>query len=319
VGPTVPRVTIAVPIHNAAPFLETTLDSVLAQTYQDWEAILVDDASNDGSDEIAARYAQRDLQRFRLIRLRRNVGVVNARNLAIDAASDGELAVLLDHDDWLRVDYLERMVGLYDKERAMGRRIGIVGCDARLYGPDGFAPDTWGERLGWYDQVGLDTLIRQNTIFARALFSRRAFAEVGGLYPPCAGSDDFDLWARMLEAGHEVAVTREPLAVYRVHPGGLSRNRVIMTEAKLVAYRRMLDRGTLSHGQRRAVKRRMRHFRALRARARCQLARERGRLLQALWLGVAAAPQAAVAVMQDPGLLRRRRRQSAGGLSEVAA
>src|SRR5204862_286587 len=81
------------------------------------------------------------------------------------------LVALLDHDDCLRADFLERMVAIYDAERATGRRVGIVGCDARLYGPEVLEEETWGERLGWYDEVGLDTLIRQNTIFARALFS----------------------------------------------------------------------------------------------------------------------------------------------------
>ena len=85
-----PRVAVVVPVHNAEPFLAQTLDSVLAQTREDWVAVVVDDASTDGSGAIAARYAAEHPGRFRVLTPERNLGVVEARNTAIAAASDCE-------------------------------------------------------------------------------------------------------------------------------------------------------------------------------------------------------------------------------------
>jgi glycosyltransferase involved in cell wall biosynthesis len=313
-----PRVAIVVPIHDAEAFLAETLDSVLAQTREDWVAVLVDDASTDGSRAIAERYAAGHPARFRLLALDDNVGVVRARNLAVAAAPACELVALLDHDDLLREDYLERMTALYDAERARGRRVGLVGCDARLLGADGYWAQTWGERLGWRDQVDLDSLIRQNTIFARALFSRQAFEELGGFADDIGGSDDIDLWLRMVQAGWEVAVTREPLAVYRVHGEAMSRNRLGMNEAKLKVYRRLLERGGLTADQTREVRRRMRHLRATRGAWQVKRAWSAGRRGEAARLSLAAAPWALAALAQSPRHWVTRRRRALGGRSGPA-
>ena len=313
-----PRVALVVPIHNAAPFLQETLDSVLAQSYPNWEAVLVDDASSDGSDALAADYVRRHPDRFRLIRLEQNAGVVATRNRALEAAREADLIALLDHDDRLRERYLERMVEIYERERAAGRRMGIVGCDALLHEPGGRERVTWSEHCGWYDEVNLDTLLRQNTIFARALFSRAALSEVGGFSEECSGSDDWDLWLRIVEAGYEVAVTREPLAVYRLHTGAMSQDRLRMTESTLRLYRRALERDRLSPRQRRLVHRRMRHIRAERANARFRQARAGGRRLDALRCALLAIPPGLVATLQDPAVWRRKWHRRKRGL-ELAA
>ncbi len=304
--PPAPRVLFAVPVYNGEQFLERTLDSVLAQTQDDWVVVLVDDASSDGSVALARRYAAAHPGRFEVIALERNEGVVAARNRAIGAIA-AELVVLLDHDDWLREDYLERMVGLHDDAWAQGRRVGIVGCDAILHGAGEADARTWSERIGWSDHIDLDGLLELNLIFARALFRRDAFLEVGGFCAAVAGSDDHDLWLRIVEAGYEVAVTREPLANYRVHTGGLSRNRVHMLDRKLLVYARALERGHLTSRQRRTVRRRMRHYRAVRGRWLTQREWSAGRRPQALLVAAATVPRLAVAVLSDPGWLRARK------------
>jgi glycosyltransferase involved in cell wall biosynthesis len=317
---TAPRVAVVVPVHNAEPFLAGTLDSLLAQTFSDWVAVVVDDASTDGSGALAARYAAEHPGRFRLLAPERNLGVVEARNAAVAAAGDCELIALLDHDDLLQQDFLERMTGLLDAGRAAGRRIGIVGCDARLLGPDGYREQTWADRLGWYDPVTLDTLVRQNTIFARALFDRAAFEQVGGFVPQTAGADDHDLWLRLVQAGWEVAVTREPLAAYRVHPEAMSRDRAGMMTANLAVYDRLLARGGLTPSQRRDARRRVRHYRAVLAGWHVRRAWSAGRRAEAVRVAAAAAPVALMALAQDPRhWLTRRRRTLAAGRSGPAA
>jgi teichuronic acid biosynthesis glycosyltransferase TuaG len=95
-----PLVSIITPVYNAAPWLAQTLDSVRLQSLTDWEHILVDDQSTDGSQIIIERAAQQDA-RIRFLSTSRNVGPSAARNLALDSAR-GRFIAFLDADDlWL--------------------------------------------------------------------------------------------------------------------------------------------------------------------------------------------------------------------------
>lgn len=102
-----PFFSIIIPVYNVAPYLRECLDSVLAQTFTDWEAICVDDGSTDGSGTILDEYAARDT-RIRVIH-KQNAGVSAARNTALDVAR-GKWFLFLDGDDVLRNDGLEIFV-----------------------------------------------------------------------------------------------------------------------------------------------------------------------------------------------------------------
>ena len=99
-----PRVSIVVPVHNGEAFIHIALDSALAQTEQDLEVIVVDDASTDATCAVVERYCQRD-PRVRLIRSESQGGPARARNIGFDAAS-GEWLAILDADDWYTKDRL---------------------------------------------------------------------------------------------------------------------------------------------------------------------------------------------------------------------
>ena len=297
-----PRVAVIVPMHDSGPRLTETLESIVAQTYADWEAVLVDDASRDDTLERARAFAHRE-PRMRVISLPTNVGVAAARNAAI-RQSHGEFVALLDHDDRWRPDYLARVIALVDEARAYGRRPGIVACDAIVETPDGVASQTYGERFGRVPVIDLDTMIERNCICARALFTRAAFEEVGGFSTACPGYDDYDLWLRMIEAGHEVLATPEPLAVYRLHGTNMSANRLSMIDGALATYARALERGALTPDQRRAVRARWRHYRALRERELARRALTERRMIVAGRRALRAAPYGLVAFLQAPARWR---------------
>ena len=99
-----PFFSIIIPVYNVAPYLRECLDSVLAQTFTDWEAICVDDGSTDGSGAILDEYAVKD-NRFRVIH-QSNAGVSSARNKALDEAQ-GEWICFLDSDDKVECHWLE--------------------------------------------------------------------------------------------------------------------------------------------------------------------------------------------------------------------
>ena len=103
-----PLISVIVPIYKAEKYLHRCVDSLLAQTFQDFEVLLVDDGSPDRSGEICDEYAKKD-SRVRVFH-KENGGVGSARNLGLKA-SKGEWIAFLDSDDTFKKDYLYRMYG----------------------------------------------------------------------------------------------------------------------------------------------------------------------------------------------------------------
>ena len=118
-----PLVTVITPIYNSAEYLAECIESVLRQTYQNWEYILVDNCSTDGSDRIAADYAARD-QRLRLIRNTQFLSQVRNFNSALRHISpESRYCKMVQSDDWIFPECLERMVTIAESDPS----VGIVG------------------------------------------------------------------------------------------------------------------------------------------------------------------------------------------------
>lgn len=121
---TVPEVSIVVPIYNVEPFLRRCIDSILSQTYPDFQLILVDDGSPDRCGQICDEYAEKD-SRIHVIH-RENGGLSTARNSGIDWVFDGhytEWITFIDSDDWVTPNYLEELLSvaqLYQVNIAVG-------------------------------------------------------------------------------------------------------------------------------------------------------------------------------------------------------
>lgn len=113
---------VIIPIYNVKNYLDRCLESVVCQTYQDMEIILVDDASTDGSDIICDSWREKD-SRIRVIHKAENAGHGPARNTGVEE-STGSLLAFLDADDWWEPDYAEKMILLQEKYQA-----DIVICD----------------------------------------------------------------------------------------------------------------------------------------------------------------------------------------------
>ena len=136
-------------------------------------------------------------------------------------------------------------------------------CDASLLLSDGsFARDTYAARFGSPTGLTIERLLVDNPVYASALMSRAALEEAGGIAVDLSGTDDYDLWLRMLELGYRVAWTPQPLAVYRVRPDSLSHDAAGMARQMQLAYLRALARGRLTRGQARIARRRLRLQRA---------------------------------------------------------
>lgn len=132
-----PLISVIIAARNAEATLDKTLDSLLMQTVKQWEAIIIDDGSADGTAEIALDYAARD-PRSRLLRVRA-CGAAAARNVGL-AAARGAYVVFLDADDWIDPTHFERLFGML----AEATEAGAAYCAFRRVAPNGdIGPITW--------------------------------------------------------------------------------------------------------------------------------------------------------------------------------
>lgn len=210
-------ISIIIPLYNKAPYIEKALQTVCAQTFQDWECIIMDDGSTDGSKQIAERWIEENgCQfgcRFRLLS-QSNSGVAAARNNAVKE-SRGEYLCFLDADDWWKPTYLEDMV-------CFAERVPNAGLWASNYiyykpgkthvGVSNLAYENENQTL-----INYPKSYAQGTgmpVWTGAVMMRRdVFDEVGGFPLGVRLGEDFLLWARVA-LQYPIAFLNKPLAYY---------------------------------------------------------------------------------------------------------
>lgn len=156
-----PYVSIIVPVYNVEAYICTCLDSILNWIFIDWEAILIDDGSEDRSGDICDEYAVRDT-RFKVIH-QTNAGVSAARNAGIDKAS-GEWLMFIDADDWIDGDPLAEVLQHTDLSDAQSVLFGMrVECGEHSYNvlpqPGGYSIGNKDDNLPYYSRLGFCNLL----------------------------------------------------------------------------------------------------------------------------------------------------------------
>ncbi len=206
-------VSIITPSYMAGSYLADTIDSVLLQTYENWEMLVVDDCSPDKANELVERYAEKD-SRIRLLKLTKNSGAAVARNAAIEEAKGRYIAFLDSDDQWLP-EKLERQVRFmqefcisfsytaYEKQNAEGKLLGSVGVPPKVCYRDLLKVCSIGCLTAMYD--------------AHAL---------GKIYMPLIRKrQDLGLWLRILRKTPYAYGLDEVLARYRLHGNSISANK----------------------------------------------------------------------------------------------
>lgn len=202
------RVSILMPVFNAAAFVDEALESVSAQTFSDFELVAIDDGSTDGSYRALARHAAHE-PRMRLVG-RENRGLVATRNELL-AAARGELVAWMDSDDITAPERIALQVARFDAEPGLV----CVGTAARRIGPEGEPMDV--ER---YPTGHAEILLAQQRggamRFPTTMMRRQAALDVGGFRRPFPIGEDFDLLLRLSEIG-TMANLPEVCYCYRQH------------------------------------------------------------------------------------------------------
>lgn len=200
------KVSVIIPLYNKRAYVQRTLESVLAQTYTDYEVIVVDDGSTDDSGEVAERLIGGKAD-WHVLR-QQNAGVAAARNAGV-AASKGEYLAFLDADDWWAPTYLERMMDLI----AHYPEAGLYACNY-WYVKIGKTHVALNIPTGYFDYP--KTYLEQKSMPVTSIsviMPRKVFDEMGGFPVGIKLGEDFLLWSKVA-LRYKVAFLSEPLAYY---------------------------------------------------------------------------------------------------------
>lgn len=196
------KVSIIVPCYNQAVFLSEALDSVLAQTYTNWECVIVNDGSSDNTGEVVQRYIKQDT-RFKYIE-QPNKGPAAARNNGIEH-SCGEFILPLDADDLIAPTYLEKAVNVF----TLRTNTKLVYCKADKFG---LVNEPW-----ILDEYNYDRFIWDNCIFCTAMYKRSDYLRTGGYSVNMThGLEDWDFYLSLLDKDDIVHCIDEVLFHYRI-------------------------------------------------------------------------------------------------------
>ena len=206
------RVSVALPVHNASATLAETLDSLVQQTLQDFEVVLLDDASSDDSVAIASRY--QDRLQLRLLRAEQNLGISGARNRLL-AEIDADYIAILDHDDLCHPERLQRQRDFLDSHAD----IDIVGSTVAYFSQRSDLPQGLKLLRHPAGDAAIKTRLLLNTamVHPSAMARRSFFADCGGYQAEFSPAEDYALWCRAALLGKRFANLDEPLLYYRLH------------------------------------------------------------------------------------------------------
>lgn len=208
------KISVITPCYNLGNYLPLAVDSVLAQTTDDWELILVDDASTDNSKEIVAQQAERD-PRIRAIYNPTNLHVADTRNRAIWEAR-GKYILPLDADDRITADTLELLSKELDKDRSIAACTGKL----KLHSED----DLTQGRIGpWPDNTDSKLQIQgENRLPYCSMYRKRIWEQVGGYRRRIrSGVEDADFWTRALSYGHKAKLINHVTLLYTIRSKAL--------------------------------------------------------------------------------------------------
>ena len=224
-----PLVSVILPAYNAEGFLEAAVRSVMAQTVQNWELIILDDGSQDATCTIAQRLAEED-ERILFSPNGENMGVARTRNRGI-AMSRGAYVALLDSDDLWQPDKLEKQLARLEQTGAdiCYTAYAIIGLHGEKVRPDYLVPE----------QATFQKLLKENVIGCSTVLLRGEVARANPFKTEFS-HEDYVLWLQLLQAGYKAAGCTEVLTQWRYLDGSRSFNKKKAARNRWRIYREYL-------------------------------------------------------------------------------
>ncbi len=221
-----PLISVIVPTYNYAHFIGDCLESIFSQTYKDFEVIVVDDGSTDGTAEILQEYKEK----IRYI-YQENRGLPSARNTGIQS-SHGKFLAFLDSDDlWLPYK-LEEQIRILGDDADMG----IIFSDASAFNERGVIRESILKEEKICTGFCFERLFMGNYLVMPTVMIRKNCLEKSGIFDESLTAvEDYDLWLR-ISLFYKIGFVDKVLAMYRVHPSNMSRDfcRLLDNEIRVI-------------------------------------------------------------------------------------
>lgn len=217
-----PKVSVIVPCYNQAQFFDEALQSVLAQSYTNWECIIVNDGSPDNTEEQAEKWVAKD-SRFKYF-YKENGGLCSSRNYGIEQAK-GTFILPLDADDKIAKDYVALAVNSFKEDTFLK----VVYCKAEKFGNE----------TGIWDlqPFSLKAIAKGNMIFCSAMYRKSDWERVGGYdLNMIHGFEDWEFWIALLKNGGNVKCLDSIEFHYRIKPNSMVQKLDIEKKKKLHEY-----------------------------------------------------------------------------------
>lgn len=216
-----PKVSVLMSVYNGARYLRVAIDSVLNQTFEDFEFVIVDDGSTDDSIEILSTYKD---PRIRLISNEENIGLTHSLNIGLEIVQ-GEYVARMDPDDICVPERFERQVGFLDSHP----EIGVLGSQMTVI-------DETGTPLRPFEVPTSHSMIVWTLFFKRAfghpsvMLRKKIVDNVGGYDESYQYAQDYGLWIRLL-GKTQFSNLPEALVLYCTHPGTISNHHTEMQQS----------------------------------------------------------------------------------------
>ena len=227
-----PEVSIITPVYNSSKFLAQTIDSVLNQTFTDWEWLITDDKSTDNSVEIIRKLND---ERIKLTVAEKNGGAGHARNLSLEKAT-GRFITFLDADDFWEPNFLEEMVSFMKKENAELAYSNYSRCDENLIPKiDDFKADK---------NVTFNNLLKncRLSLLSSMYDSQRVGKE---FFPERSKREDHVMWLNLLKKIPVGKPLPKTMAKYRMHASSISRKKTNIMLDQYLVYKDYMKFSTL--------------------------------------------------------------------------
>ena len=217
-----PLVSVIVPCYNQAQYLSEALQSVLEQTFKNWECIIVNDGSPDNTEEVAQEWLAKDV-RFKYLQTE-NKGVSSARNIGIDEAI-GKFILPLDADDKIAINYLKNGIDSFKRNKELK----LVYCKAEKFGDE--------NGIWILPEFSPLKLASDNVIFCSAIFKKPDWNKIGGYDEKMIrGLEDWEFWIALLKSGGEVFRLDEVGFYYRIKKSSRQSDLNKMNKSDLLEY-----------------------------------------------------------------------------------
>lgn len=224
-------VSVIVPVYNAEKFINETIDSVISQTYPNWELILVDDQSTDNSCEIIKEYQKKySKENIKLIKLKEKGMAAGARNKGLEEAT-GRYICFLDADDYWDNKKLEKQLNFMEENKCAFSYTGYEFADENLK-PLGIKVKVPNKLT--YKQALKNTIIWTTTVMFDTKLIKKELIKM-----PDVKSEDTATWWKILKEGYTAYGLNEVLAYYRRSNGTLSSNKIEAIKRIWNLYRRV--------------------------------------------------------------------------------